>query len=270
MARTPSSSLSWTQTAAANEQIRILGQRNGQVAAAGELRLQEVAPGEWRATLSIESASTEWLSELLSTAEEEARLHNDGASLTFCVNGTALEEWQRKVLAESGMVLAVAEHEMRRATGHLAEAPVAGALAYRSWDEQAAPLFFHAYEHAFRERPGFPNWDEERWRASFIESESFRPGLSAVLLDGPEPAAFLVAWVEGGSGWITQMGVRPEWRGRGLGESLIARTLAAFAAEGLQSAALEVATNNAAAQALYERMGFAVTSTHESWRKRLV
>ncbi|NLE76772.1 MAG: hypothetical protein GX605_08475 [Chloroflexi bacterium] len=59
-------------------------------------------------------------------------------------------------------------------------------------------------------------WDRAAWQAFFAQGESFRPALSLLLRDGPEPVAYAVCDVEGAEGQVVQMGVRPAWRRRGL------------------------------------------------------
>ena len=59
--------------------------------------------------------------------------------------------------------------------------------------------------------------------------------------------------------YIAHLGVRPELRSRGVGESLTRHLLAQGQRQGWKSAALDVALTNPRAQALYERMGFVVT-----------
>ena len=252
--------------------------RDSRPIAGAEFRLREVAPGEFRADVTGEVAA-ECRGQgigtaMLAWAEAAARVlffsKGYSGALTLCANTESPDESSRALFAAHGLELAVAEDEMRRPLIDLPARPLPAGLIARPWDEHAQPLFFHAYSRSFRDRPGFPNWEESRWRASFIDHEAFRPELSSVILDGPEPAAFAVIGVEADTGWITQMGVRPQWRGKGLGEALLAAALAGFAAEGLRSAALEVATNNPNARALYERMGFTVAGSYESWRKRLL
>lgn len=249
-----------------------------EIAGSAELKLREVARCEFRADLTcsidpnflgrgLGTAMLAW-SEAVAPALFQTAGHS--GSLTMCANTSAPAEQSRALFAAHGLELAVAEDEMRRPLQDLPERALPEGFTSLAWNEHAQPLFFHAYSQSFRDRPGFPNWEESRWRASFIDSEEFRPDLSSVILDGPEPAAYAVIWVEDNTGWITQMGVRPDWRGKGLGEALLARSLHAFANEGLESAALEVATNNPNARALYERMGFTVASSYESWRKRLL
>ncbi len=63
-----------------------------------------------------------------------------------------------------------------------------------------------------------------------------------------------------GLGDITALGVIPEYRGRGLGRSLLMWAVAYLADQGHQRIALEVATDNANALGLYQSCGFVVTN----------
>lgn len=258
----------------------------GEVVGDGQLLIQD-RQFEWRATFAFELAPnlTDPLvpAALIRWAEVEAMtiiqredapraragLLQSAMPTLFCVDNPPPGDATAAALAAAGLEFAIGEDEMTRATGDLPIAELPVRLLARAWDKSTAPLFFHAYSEAFRDRPGFPNWEESRWRTAFTSDEAFRPDLSTVVMDGPEPAAFAVIWVEDGTGWITQMGVRPEWRGRGLGEAMLVRALRHFAAEGIETAALEVATNNPRARALYERLGFNELSSYRSWRKTL-
>lgn len=70
----------------------------------------------------------------------------------------------------------------------------------------------------------------------------------------PKGAAFCVA----------HLGVRPDLRSKGLGEKLVRHLLARAREEGRTLAILDVSVENPRAQALYERLGFKVTSEHPS------
>lgn len=63
------------------------------------------------------------------------------------------------------------------------------------------------------------------------------------------------------------MGVLPAYRGAGLGRRLLADTLDAARAIGIERVELEVFASNTAAIALYRRMGFAVEGTKRRARK---
>ena len=275
----PIAGVSWSRLALEGASPGVIGhEENRAEIARATLTVREIAPGEWRATADIRVIAGPHFElagkALLAWAERVTHaLTTDqissGASVILAVDVEAHNRTFAPLLPRAGLELAVAEHEMRRPTTLTEQRPFPVELTLRPWSEDAAPLFHHAYAGAFRDRPGFPGWDEAHWRAAFAAGDGFRPDLSVVVLEGAEPAAFAVLWVEEGTGWITQMGVRPAWRGKGLGEALLARALTAFAKEGIETAALEVATNNPAARALYERMGFAVLSGYESWRKTL-
>jgi ribosomal protein S18 acetylase RimI-like enzyme len=71
-----------------------------------------------------------------------------------------------------------------------------------------------------------------------------------------DPRAGDVAFIGCADGWITQVGVRPDQRGRGLGAALVVEALRRMRAEGAGAALLDVGLDNPAG-ALYRRLGFA-------------
>lgn len=66
------------------------------------------------------------------------------------------------------------------------------------------------------------------------------------------------AWLVIDECHIATLGVRPEWRGRGVGELLLAGLLRWAAAQGAQYATLEVRVSNQVAQRLYAKYGLEV------------
>jgi GNAT superfamily N-acetyltransferase len=62
-------------------------------------------------------------------------------------------------------------------------------------------------------------------------------------------------------GSIQNVGVTPEYRGRGLGRALVLKALHGFQAAGLQRAYLEVTASNLPALQLYQQLGFRRTRT---------
>ncbi|MGE6755594.1 GNAT family N-acetyltransferase [Rossellomorea sp. NPDC071047] len=57
-------------------------------------------------------------------------------------------------------------------------------------------------------------------------------------------------------GYIIQMGVIPEWRGKGIAAVLSCKCLEDLRQDGMKSATLHVNQNNPGAIKLYERLGF--------------
>jgi ribosomal protein S18 acetylase RimI-like enzyme len=102
---------------------------------------------------------------------------------------------------------------------------------------------------------------------AFVRDNIAKDAAQSVALDGDRVVGWcdvLPAWPaalqhRGGLG----MGVLAAYRGRGIGQRLMAATLAHARSKGLTRVELEVRADNASAIRLYERMGFA----HEG-RKR--
>jgi mycothiol synthase len=131
--------------------------------------------------------------------------------------------------------------------------PLPGGVMLTEWSRDLADRFFAAYDASFRDRPGFPGWSAEQWIEWLTDDDEFRPDWSLLATDGE---AGDVGFVACGEGWIVQVGVRPDWRGRGLGAALVTEALARMRAAGATEALLDVNVNNPAG-ALYRRLGFA-------------
>jgi ribosomal protein S18 acetylase RimI-like enzyme len=90
-----------------------------------------------------------------------------------------------------------------------------------------------------------------------------------VVRDGDELAAVTRndADVAGG-GYVGAIGVRPAWRGKGLGKALLYRTFAEFWRRGTRRVTLDVdSQNTTGAVALYERVGMHVDSCGVAFEK---
>ena len=85
-----------------------------------------------------------------------------------------------------------------------------------------------------------------------------RPGCSVLLVhvDGEPAAVARRAWTAGGS-YLSSIGTRPAFRGRGLGGLATALLVADALAAGSPVVHLAVEADNVGAQRLYERLGFA-------------
>jgi ribosomal protein S18 acetylase RimI-like enzyme len=118
--------------------------------------------------------------------------------------------------------------------------------------------FFAVYAAAFAERPGFPGRSAGEWISWISDDDDFMPQwtLLASLPDasgGPGDVGFIAGEA---TGWIAQVGVIPDARGRAVGASLIAEVIRRMRAAGESTVTLNVAVDNARADALYRRLGF--------------
>jgi ribosomal protein S18 acetylase RimI-like enzyme len=96
---------------------------------------------------------------------------------------------------------------------------------------------------------------DEAGLADHIAGNDIDLACSRVAVD-VEPVAFSLAARRGTEAWIGGMGVAPPYRRSGLGARTLTAAIEAVAAEGADAVWLEVLEGNAAALALYERLGF--------------
>ncbi|MBX9584791.1 MAG: GNAT family N-acetyltransferase [Gemmataceae bacterium] len=85
--------------------------------------------------------------------------------------------------------------------------------------------------------------------------------VAAPAADGSWPAGGCVATIQGlvdeaGFGAVQNVGVLPDYRGRGIGRALLLKALRGFAAVGARRAFLEVTAQNAPAVRMYRDLGF--------------
>ncbi|SFR94542.1 mycothiol synthase [Microbacterium sp. cf046] len=129
-----------------------------------------------------------------------------------------------------------------------------------------------ARNDAFRDHWGSLPSPAERW-AQFVNGPFLRPDLSTLALVDGRVAAFCLAsvneedWAALGAPntYIDLIGVVRDQRGRGLAPAVIARTLEAARAAGLEQAVLDVDTaSKTGANRLYERLGFRATQRQQA------
>lgn len=136
-----------------------------------------------------------------------------------------------------------------------------------------------AHNDAFRDHWGSEPRDEEGW--GFVVNDPLaRPDLSAVAVErstgrvaGYQLASHdAVSAVSRGykEGYTDLLGVRREFRGRGVAQALLADAMRRFAAAGMDKASLDVDSENpTGALALYAKMGYVPVNTSMAWDKEL-
>ncbi len=175
-----------------------------------------------------------------------------------------------KIYEQYGYRLALAEDTMVRSLDDPILQVHVDDLAFVPWSETTVPWFYQVYVQAFRERPGFPGWNQEEWTEALTGGTGFRKDLSALAVVRSQPVGFVISSVrESITGWIDQIGVAPQARGRGVAAALIAHTLDAFRPAGLRDAGLEVNANNEAARRVDEHAGFQERGRRRVYEKTL-
>jgi mycothiol synthase len=108
----------------------------------------------------------------------------------------------------------------------------------------------------------------EDWAASYVHREDFDPELTLLLEDGGELVGVSLCRVYGDEGWIDQIAVRRDHRGRGLGRALLLASFRRFRERGLRTAGLSTESRTGA-RGVYERVGMRVTRSFARYSKDL-
>ncbi|NMR19374.1 GNAT family N-acetyltransferase [Cellulomonas fimi] len=153
------------------------------------------------------------------------------------------------------------------------QASLASGLRLVPWGEELDDAVRLAHNEAFADHWGSQPRTAEQWRSG---RPAFAPGWSFAVLDDdaaedgrPAVAGYLMSarfehdWPVRGYtfGYVSQLGVRRPWRGRGVAVALLAAAMDAYRADGLEHAVLDVDTENpTGAHGLYARVGFEPTS----------
>lgn len=136
-----------------------------------------------------------------------------------------------------------------------------------------------AHNEAFRDHWGSEPRDEEAW-GFVVNDPRARPDLSGVVVEtaSGRVAGYQIASHDADSaadrgfkeGYTDLLGVRPEFRGRGIAQALLADAMRRFAAAGMDKASLDVdAENPTGALALYTKMGYVAVNRSMAWDKEL-
>ena len=144
-------------------------------------------------------------------------------------------------------------------------------LAVEPFSEELAVEFHAALEEAFADHWEFrPNTFEDWWRRQQARPDH-DPSLWFLVRDGEIVVAATRNDPErSGGGWIGALGVRRDWRGRGLAKALLLHSFRVFHRRGKRRVGLGVdSENTTGATKLYESVGMVVDSEQVVWEKEL-
>ncbi|KQN86439.1 GNAT family N-acetyltransferase [Arthrobacter sp. Leaf69] len=187
---------------------------------------------------------------------------------------------QAALFGDAGYRIVRYYHEMHRPlTDHLPEARLDDGLEIVGFGPALHEPVRLAHNEAFRDHWGSEPRDEEAW--GFVVNDPLaRPDLSAVAVERStgRVAGYQLAShdaVSAGTrgykeGYTDLLGVRREFRGRGVAQALLADAMRRFAAAGMDKASLDVDSENpTGALALYAKMGYVPVNSSMAWDKEL-
>jgi mycothiol synthase len=158
--------------------------------------------------------------------------------------------------------------------GDLPEPSWPDGISVRTFRPGEEERVYEASQEAFADHWDFHQQPFEQWRAYAFGRENFDPTLVWLAEDGDELAGLSAnTWhVSGdpGFGWIDILGVRPQWRRRGLATALLQQSFRDFRSRGATRVGLGVdAQNTTGAVRVYERAGMSVARRNDTYEKRL-
>ena len=156
------------------------------------------------------------------------------------------------LLADLGLHRVFAETIMRHSLRSIPVVRRPDDVVTLPFTDDTSAAFRHAYAASFADQPGYDEGSSRAWGRWLREQRGFQPEDSRVAMDR---AGHVAGFVTLSDGWIEEVGVVPEWRGKGLGAHLVARSLTAVQRRGAEVVWLAVGCQNPA-RALYERLGF--------------
>lgn len=190
------------------------------------------------------------------------------------------QQHQCALLEESGYGVVRYYNEMHRPlSAPLPEAPLERGLELVPMERGLSEALRLAHNQIFADHWGSEPRDEESW--GFVVNDPLaRPDLSAVVLASStgEVVGYQLASHDPDTavtrgfteGYTDLLGVRREFRGRGVAQALLADAMRRFATAGLDKASLDVDSENpTGAMALYRKMGYAPVNTSLAWDKVL-
>ena len=142
-----------------------------------------------------------------------------------------------------------------------------GLRTYRPGD---ADQLRDAINEVFRDDPFFTQLSPGRFREDYLHALGMNPELWVLAWDEEELAGFCLGFAAwhgvDGSAEVKSVGVRPPWRRRGVGETLVTSAFRRIHACGFRRVMLGVdASNETQAARLYERVGMRITQQADNW-----
>jgi ribosomal protein S18 acetylase RimI-like enzyme len=174
----------------------------------------------------------------------------------------------RQAYVRHGFDFLYEELEMTRDIEPPGDASGIPGVEFEPWTPALDSPLRDTYNAAFATR-GVPPITAEEWEVSAVSKQAeFSEACSVVATVSGLSVGFCLCVRDGSEVWIDALGVRPDWRGRGIASSMLVRSLACMKHVGAGYAVLRVNVNNETAIALYRRLGFGLRRKHVVWRRR--
>ncbi len=125
-------------------------------------------------------------------------------------------------------------------------------------------------QEAFSDNYGHVHTGLADWRSVMMDRESFDPEQWFLAVAGGRVAGAALCPHYPDQGWVRQLGVARDWRGKGVGTALLQHAFREFARRGKPLAGLVVDSHNrSGAQKFYLGVGMRIEREHQEYEKRV-
>jgi mycothiol synthase len=156
--------------------------------------------------------------------------------------------------------------------GEPPEAPWPEGITVRTATPDDARLAYEVHQESFEDHWEYSRTPYEQWQHHLLR-EGYDPTLWFLVEEDGEVAAVAFCReheAEEGLGWVSVLGVRKNWRRRGLGRALLLHSFHEFRRRGFHAAALGVdADSLTGANRLYESAGMSVVRRSDVYERAL-
>ncbi len=236
-----------------------------------QLRTGELEADYWTHPENAEPGLAE---RLLTLTERRARdlaltrAYQDARLDVFCIR---LNQPKRELLRGRGFSLVRTVYRM---AAELTSPPDPGAppgIDIRPFRlPEDAPVMHATMREAFTDQYWRSNEPFEAWKARLLGHDDFDPGLWFMAWAAEEAVGGVVAYDHGDLGWIKGLGVRRQWRRRGIGGALLATAFAELFKRGQRRIELGVDVEGVTQPLrVYEHAGMHSTFAYECYSKAL-
>lgn len=140
----------------------------------------------------------------------------------------------------------------------------------RTFSEEDAPAVHEMIMTAIADNDGHRFAPYEEWRGVMMARETFKPELWFLAEADGRIVAVALCPDYGDHGWLRQLAVAKEYRGRGIGTAMLRHVFREQFARGNRSVGLVVDSwNRTGARRIYERAGMHLDRQHDAYEKTI-
>lgn len=186
----------------------------------------------------------------------------------FGANASTTQQDRATLLVENGYEITFSMVEMENSDlSSIKEYSVPGHFELRPVDDNHLRAIWEANIKFYENRDFVGEFDEEGYQ-EFIEQPNKDYSLWHVAWVGDEVAGVVISKIENDRAEITEVGVIPKYRRKGLAQALLSLNLKVLSEKGIKKARLHTSGENVSgAQNLYQNAGFNILKRFNRYRK---